>query len=150
MLWGVVPSKSHYTVYTIFVPESQHAYQLCEMCLSWHSYLVTTVKMCTPVLSFILSLSPSMLSQSVNDTLTVSIPSYNCTLACSCISLSLSTLTLSASYASNSILLFYLVLESQHADPVCEVWLHWHPYLVTVHTWRNLSSSFPVSSDGII
>jgi len=83
------------------VPESHHVYPVCELRLHYHPYLVTTIHMCAPLYSFTLSLSPSMVSQSVH---CMSSGIHSSTTVCSCMSsLSPIMLTLFVSCASITI-----------------------------------------------
>jgi len=77
--------------------------------LHYHPFLVTNIKLCAPFYSFTLSLSPTMLSQSVrcaSSSIQYKLQLYSC-------------------------LLLYIIPESQHVDPVCELCLNYLPYLVT-------------------
>jgi len=123
-----IPSNNHkYVRVTLpfhLGPASKHGKQVCEVCIKWnHSWIpacwpclwVVPPLASTPsnnhkyvcsILLFTLSLSPSMVSQSVRHAYCFKLKSYPS-------------------------LLLYIVLESQHVHLDCELCLHYHPCLTT-------------------
>jgi len=58
--------QPYYSLLLYIVPEAEHVDLDSELCLHYHPYLATSIKLCTPFYSFTLTMSSRILSQSAS------------------------------------------------------------------------------------